>query len=507
MEKNKLTIEWYSILRDIVRNIWIVVLCVLIGLMGIYIANYSVYKPEYTSNATLVVNPKGNKNNASAQISLLVSNEMANVLTNIFSQPTMKEKAAAHLERTSFDGEVSATVMGETNFINVKVTSSDPQNSYELLSAVLAVYPEISKNIFSNAQIYIVTPPTMPSGPSNAISSENKGLVLAACVTLSLTAIIALSIARDTVKDESTFTSKVDAKLLGNIMHEDKDMTFKDLMKKRKKGLLIHSNGYISLRFIENFHKIAAKLEYMKRQSGAKVYAVTSVAENEGKSTCAANLAVSLADRGNKVALIDFDCKKPALHKIFNEEYIEESELANVFSGEIGKDELEMRSYKKIPLSLLINTKAYPEFNKWIENGNVKAFVDEIRNDFDFIIIDTAPISLDSAVTNIIGMVDKTILVVRTDVVAIPAINDAVTTVNTIANNLAGCILNDVHNKFMPFTFSGDDLSNYYGIGYGKYGKYGKYGGYGNYGHYGSYGYHHQHRHVKEADTEQSAEV
>jgi Mrp family chromosome partitioning ATPase len=50
------------------------------------------------------------------------------------------------------------------------------------------------------------------------------------------------------------------------------------------------------------------------------VIAITSVAENEGKSTCAANIAVSLADRGNKVILLDLDFKKPALYKIFSED-------------------------------------------------------------------------------------------------------------------------------------------------------------------------------------------
>ncbi len=490
MEKNKLTIEWYSIIRDIIRNIWIVVLCVLIGLMGIYIANYSVYKPEYTSSATLAVNPKGGRNSGATQATLMMSNEMANVLTNIFFEPTMKEKAANYLERTSFDGSISAEVMGETNFIRLSVTSQDPQNSYELLKAVLAVYPEVSKNIFNNATIYTMSLPTMPSGPSNKITSENKGLILAACVTLSLAAIIALSITRDTVKNEECFNLKIDAKLLGSIMHEDKEMTLKDLIKKRKKGLLIHSNAFISLRFIENFHKIAAKLEHMKRQSGAKVFAITSVAENEGKSTCAANLAVSLADRGNKVALIDFDCKKPALYKIFNEEYDEKSELAGIFSGETEKSDLAVRAYKKSSLSLMLNTKAHPSFNSWIESGNVKKFVDEIKNDFDYIVIDTAPISLDSAVTNIINMVDKCILIVRTDIVVTAAINDAVTTINKISGNLAGCILNDVHHQIMPFTFSGNDLSGYYHKGrYGKYGKYGGYGKYGNYGKYGSYYY------------------
>ena len=95
-------------------------------------------------------------------------------------------------------------------------------------------------------------------------------------------------------------------------------MSLKDRLKKKKKGLLIGSSSYISLNFTESFNKIAAKIEYNKRENGDMVYAISSVTENEGKSTCAANIAIALANRGNKVILIDFDCKKPALYKIFN---------------------------------------------------------------------------------------------------------------------------------------------------------------------------------------------
>ena len=77
------------------------------------------------------------------------------------------------------------------------------------------------------------------------------------------------------------------------------------------------------------------------------------------------------------------------------------------------------------------------------------------------------------------NLVDKTVLVVRTDTVHVNALNDAITTISKISSNLAGCILNDVHMNILPFSFTGDDESNRYG-GY-RYGKHSRYGHYGNY--------------------------
>ena len=243
--------------------------------------------------------------------------------------------------------------------------------------------------------------------------------------------------------------------------------------------MFIDGNPYISLRFAENFHKIAAKLEYMKLRNGDKVFAITSVAENEGKSTIASNIAVSLAHKGNKVVLVDLDGKKPALYKIFGAKYIEKAELGKLLNGEIKRSEFRLRRYKKSSLSLAINVNAYADNHLWVESGVAKDVIDALKEQVDYIIIDTAPLSVDSTVTDIAKFVDQTMLVVRTDKVRTTAINDAILTINEVGGSLAGCILNDVYPDFAFFGVAGaEDNGGYYYSkkGYGKsYGSYGKY--------------------------------
>lgn len=480
-EKNKITIEWHSLAKDIIMNFWAVILAALIGSMSVYIAAHKVYEPQYTSSATLSVSI-----NANSISSLTISGDVANVIKTVFTQPILKETAAAHIGESSFNGTVSASVISNTNFINLQVTADNPETAYKLLSAVIDVYPSLTRKVFVNANIKVLKQPSMPRSPSNSVPDQNKDLIVMACIVLSLFAIIVLSLTRDTVKNEDGFNSKIDSKLIGNILHENKKLTLNEIINKKKKGLLIHSNAFISLRFIESFHKIAAKLEYMKNKNGSKVFAITSVAENEGKSTCAANIAVSLADRGNRVILFDLDGKKPALHKIFNEEYEENSELSNLFEKKIPCNNFRLRRYKKSSLYLAISTKPCSDSHKWLENGEIEKILNIFKEKADFIIIDTAPISVDSSVTNVIKIADKTLMVVRTDTVKVAAINDTISTVDKISNNLAGCILNDVYPRIAPFSFSGNDESRHYGKKHGRYGKYGSY--------YGHYGYYDEHR-------------
>ncbi len=492
MKKNKIAIEFHSLLKDIIVNIWVVILCSCIGAMSFFIVTHAAYEPMYTSTTTLVVNT--NVNGSASHSTLSATNEKANVLVNILTEPSIKEAAADYLKIENFDGTISATVLEQTNFIELKVISNHPEKSYNLLNAVLKSHHKITSKVFRNAGLSVIRHPSVPSAPSNQISNANCNIVIAACATVSLALIVVLSLMRNTVKKESDFDEKIESKLIGTISHENKNTTLQDIRQKKKKGLLIHSNAYISLRFTENFHKIASKLEHMKNHGNGKVFAITSVAENEGKSTCAANIAVSLADRGNKVVLVDFDFKKPALFKIFDEKSEETSEISELLKKEVSVGDFKFGAFKKLSLSLAINTRPDPDYKSYIENGSLDGLLDELKKQFDFVIVDTAPLSLDSSVTDIIKKVDKTVLVIRTDTVNVNVLNDHIATISKISANLAGCILNDVYMNILPFSITGNDESNYYG-GYG-------YGRYSHYGHYGSYGKHHKRKSEKEELSE-----
>ena len=460
MNRGKISIDYYSILKDLLRNFWVVLLSLLIGVMGIYIAERSVYKPEYTSTATVVVNAKGTS--SSSSISYNVSSEMAVVFSKIFSEPSMKKAAAKYLELDRFDGRVAANVLKDTNFINISVISDSPRKSYELLSAILHVYPSISEEVFENSVISVLKHPSMPSSPSSEGLQHSKIQTMLVFAFISIFAIVALSVFRDTVKNEREFKNKIDGKLLGCIPHEIKSKSINDRHSKKKKGLLISNNAFISTKFVESFNRIAVKIEHQKSRDGSKVFAITSFAENEGKSTVSSNLALSLARKGNKVLLMDMDGKKPAIYKLFGCSYVEYAELGALFNGEISSSDYKLRRYKKTGLYLALNTHAYANSYKWIENGKAKKTIKALRGKVDYIIVDTAPISVDSSVSEIIKLADKTILVVKTDTIETSTIKDAISTITDAGNNLAGCILNQTppDSPIAAFTGAGDDIKH-----------------------------------------------
>ncbi len=474
-------IELYSILRDLIKNAFIIIMAGLIGLMGIYVATRSIYTPEYTAEATLVVNAKSSSSGTYSLFSR--STEMTGVVSKVIVEPAIQDRAIEHLGIEAFDGKLESTVVTNTNFLSLSVTSDSPQKSYELLTAVIEVHPQVSGTVLDDAVIGVLKMPELPHSPSNGISTGNRLLIAGACAVLVAGFVVIFSMLRDTIKDEEDFKNKIEAKLIGSVPHEKKQLSIRERLQGKNKALLIHNNAFISLSFVENYHKIAAKIEHINHRKGSKIFAVTSVAENEGKSTTAANIAISLADRGHKVVLIDVDFRKPALYKVFDKKPSEKSELGSLLGKNITPAEFRLKRYKQSRLYLAINTKPYPEYGKWIENGELRRVIKSLEAQADYVILDTAPIVVDAFVTDIVKMAEQTIMVVRTDTAYSSDINDAVATIKEVGGHMAGCILNDSFPDFNLFSMAGMNESGYhYGNRYGKYGsKYGKYGKYSRY--------------------------
>ena len=484
MKNKRISFEWHSVVKDFLKNCWIILLVVLTCRMGVYVAENYAYEQEYTASATMVVSAKGSS--LATYSNYAVSADLAEIFANVFKDPIIKTKAGEYLGR-SFNGSVNASVKTGTNFITLSVTSNNPQNSYELLNAVVEVYPSVSDYIFANATVLMLKAPSIPAMPSNSIKSDDKNLLYSGAGIVAAFIIVLISVFRDTVKDEEDFREKVDARLLSTVMHERKRRTLKNIIRRKKQSLRIHSNAFVSFSFVENFHKISAKLEFMKRRNGDKIFVVSSIAENEGKSTVATNIALSLASKGNKVLLLDFDFKKPALYKIFEESYHREYEVGEYLNNH-ADEKIRFRKYKDTSLYLALNTRSHKESVSWVESGKLKKFVNAVADTVDYIIIDTAPVSADSSAAAIAKFADKMLMIVRTDVVKVDVINNTLSTLKNSGVDVAGCILNDIYQEFVPFNlFGADETGSYYHHKYSKYGKYDKYGKYGKYGRYSKY--------------------
>lgn len=461
-----MTFEWNSLIKDLIHNLWIIFLAALIAYMGIHVYEKTIYTPKYTSQAILVVRAK--VGSSGIYSNLASSSEMATIFTNVFQQNSMKKLAADNLGMDSFDGTLTASVTGTTNLMNISVNSKNPELSFRLLSSVIEVYPNISDTIFSDAVIDVILNPNMPTAPSNSPLISYRKQITFIAMLFATALIILFSLMRETVKEEKGFTDKIDAELIGIISHEKAHLSRKEKLEKKKRALLIN-DAYSSLKFTEDYQKLATKLEYIQKRKNKKVFAVTSVAENEGKSTVAANIAIALSNRGYKVALVDLDIRKPSMYKIFDFTQEIKSDFYDTLSNKTFLDKLTFHRYKKSNLIIAFNKKSYDTSYDFFSIQILKKYISALRQKLDFVIIDTPPTLVTADAVSTASVADKTLLVVRTDTVAVQDINDAILAIRDAGGKLAGCILNDVYKPFTLFGQMGTDETGYYGAFYKSY--------------------------------------
>jgi capsular exopolysaccharide synthesis family protein len=210
----------------------------------------------------------------------------------------------------------------------------------------------------------------------------------------------------------------------------------------------------------------------------------TSSVAGEGKSTVAANLAISMALKGKKVILVDCDLRNPSVGRIFN---VQEKcpGLVAVLNGEVTLEEALVEIKNKDASTGLWLMPGADKVSRLVEilgSEAMSKLVDQMRSEADVVILDTPPSAVLVDAMMLVKHVDGIAYVVMQDYARRRFIFDGVEELSSGGAPILGCILNGGRVHSGKYGYYG-----YYGrYGYGRYG-YGRYG-YGHYG-YGHYGY------------------
>lgn len=431
----------YSICRDIVYNAWVVVLAVLIAYMGaaVYVSDF--HSDVYASAMTVSVNEKNTVSYSSATLSKTI--ETANVFQTIFQSDVLRAKVE-ELTGAPMEGSVSASVINSTNLLTLKATSSSPVGAFRTLEAVMDNYRYLTDYSFDGVVMYVLSYPTVPSYPSNSISVMSvakKAMIIAAAVVIA--AIAALSFLRDTIKSESAVKSSLVLEVFASVYHERKNKTLKTFFTKKNKKLML-TDTLVNRSYIRSFNKIAMKLDYLHNAKDKKVIMITSTNENEGKTTIAVNTAISLANRGNRVLIIDLDLRKPSIWRFFDE--MDFGDSSKQIAEIIKNKHMNSVEITRDPLSgvyVLAGKRSVTHSSEYLANERFPALIKKLRDRFDYVIIDTPPYALISDAEIIAAVSDAMLLVVRQDTTAVDAINTTISALNK-KTSLVGCIFNDV---------------------------------------------------------------
>lgn len=454
MENNVQNENLLTIVKCIIKDIlqrWILIVAVMIVFGSVFDFMKTVtYVPQYGTSmtATLSGGEDTFKNIDKVQ-------SYVNTLDYLMNSNNAKSyvKKKMPISKTTYKAEVT---LKQANVVKIKVTADTKREAYFSIKLLNDWYRENTERYSFPYNITVLKESKFSTKPVNPNSHIKNFLIGAVGSGFVLSCLLGLYFfLRDTIKSEEEVENKLDTRLYAKLPFEVK----KREDARNKKAILI-SSLKTSFFFRESMNKLRSKVEASSDKHGYKSFMITSAYENEGKSSVAANLALALAKNGHKVVLVDADFNKPAVFKIFDldgskslNKAIEgtSSWSSQIVSDRSGLDLLPC-SQDTLKSEILTNSKKLDEIMK------------ELREEYDFVIVDTSPAYLLNETMAMNELVDATLFVVRQDYATSDVINETVKRLTYVKDNVLGVVFKNVVSEGNKGT---SNYNNRYG--YNKY--------------------------------------
>lgn len=441
--------EFWPVLR---RFFWIpLLLSLLLGAFWL-LRSWRAYTPMYASEVTFTiqVNTSGTSDisGGTSYYDKATAEQLSKTFPYLLQSDLFYAKLRQAMGVDYINGSITASTVTNTNLFTLRVTSSSAQNALTILEKVVEIYPQAADYVIGNTSMNLLTQPVLATEPYNAFSPRNsaiKGALLGLVAGLALLVLIAA--ARKTVCTVEDVHVRLNQECLAALPAV--------AVRYRKNRQLSISNRHIPAAYQESVRALRVKLLRKLGGSEKKVILLTSTMPGEGKTTVAINLAQSLSRNGARVVLIDADLRKPTVKWALG-------------INEPSHDLLEAIKAPESVTSLLLE---YEHDSLWILAGDepqqdvrkvnarrLERLLDILREQADYIILDTPPCGLLADSVNIARAADCVVYVLGAGAVQVPQVLDAMQFLNETGTPVAGCVLNGLKGA-----------SNEYGYRYGKY--------------------------------------
>lgn len=194
----------------------------------------------------------------------------------------------------------------------------------------------------------------------------------------------------------------------------------------------------------EAFRNLKASLSVsIPAHNGGSIITVTSSYPEDGKTTVTANLALMFANSDAKILLVDADIRKGRIHKYFQAKST--PGLSDYLSGLVSLEDILHVSNVSENLYYIPCGTHSPKPYELLESEKMSQFLEQLRNDFDYIIVDTPPILLVSDAIAVAPKTDGVVLVCRHNLSYVSDLERSVSMLNFAKANILGLVVNDYH--------------------------------------------------------------
>lgn len=448
-----------DILANILKYKFIVIICVIIGIAAGVITQIIFTGDDpyiyYYAKATMIVTSKnaegsyqasGSADNPSAsdvsfaQSLVLTVTELAK--SNYVLDLVTSKVGDTYLTPDLLSDFISCDAIEKTAFIEVSITWPNESESVQIVNALMDVLPKAMTEKLEIGGVTVVdyaakTTREYKINAQYALIYSFIGIIIGLC------AAVVLGVLNQKVRSEEDITTYLQLNTITEIpfCHNSKSS-----------NCLISDPG-VPIDYHESCSVLSSIFQHNAVQKNIKVIYVTSAVSGEGKTTLSINLALSLANKGKDVVLIDCDTRSPAVAEKLGLDG-NMSSLQEVLAGNADTKDALICCLDDHLLVMRTDINETP-----INTDAFNGILATLRECYDYIIIDTPPVGLVSDALVLNSCVDGVLFVIKHDYADMGIIADAVNSVRDSGANILGCVLNA---KKKPISNNYYSKSRYY---------------------------------------------
>lgn len=423
------------------REKWLTILGAAAAGLLLGVAVSFLVPPTYTARATLYVSSQSVENPTSLYQGALLSQERVKSYTELASSSRVASDVIAQrgLPDTpeEFIGRVSASSAPDSVLIDVDVRASTPDGASGDANAVaqdlVTLVDEIERpsdpRVQSPISVRVVQPAVAPTERSSTGPGSFAAVGLFSGLIIGTGAVLARSALDTSVRSVDQLRELVGVAHLASIPFDN-----------REPEVCILGEGQYSRR-AEAYRSLRTNLQYIDVDNPRRVIASTSATPGEGKTVTTINLAVALAAAGHTVVIVDADLRRPRLGDLLG---IDSTVgLTTTLSTRIELREA-VQHTRFARLDLLPSGQLPPNPSELLSSQQMKRLLVELRNRYDFVLVDTPPVIPVTDAASIAQSVDGVLLVSRYRALSRTQLSAAVDSLNVVSAKLVGTVLNAV---------------------------------------------------------------
>ncbi len=241
--------------------------------------------------------------------------------------------------------------------------------------------------------------------------------------------------------------------------------------KKQKNNIAGRSTKFVSVAaketpfaYVEAYKSLRTNIGFLSNVSGVRSILITSAIPMESKSTTAINLAITLADSGHSVVLVECDLRKPVLRKYLKRE-LGQTGLAAYLAGLVTLDDC-IVDLTDLGISVIGAGVVPPNPSELLNTTRMQELVELLKHNYDYVILDAPPVTVVTDAAVVGRLTDGALLVVRSKFASARTVRQAKAKLENVGIRILGGVLTRFNMRKSGWR-AGYDY-NQYEYGYGQ---------------------------------------